>query len=74
MLHSISSYIEKNGFLRCAVLFLFSSQKPRLLMFINTASLLDIKTSLIVKRGSYMSAHVFFDLLNELGKSDKTRG
>ena len=25
-------------------------------------------------RGSYTSAHVLFDLLNELGKSDKMRG
>ena len=25
-------------------------------------------------RGSYVSAHVLFDLLNELGKRDKMRG
>ena len=27
-----------------------------------------------VKRGSYMSAHVLLNLLNELGKRDKRRG
>ena len=27
-----------------------------------------------LNRGSYMSAHVLFNLLNELGKSDKMRG
>ena len=28
----------------------------------------------MLHRGSYMSAHVLLDLLNELGKSDKMRG
>ena len=28
----------------------------------------------ILNRGSYMSAHVLLNLLNELGKSDKMRG
>ena len=28
----------------------------------------------IVNRGSYMSAHVLLNLLNELGKRDKMRG
>ena len=27
-----------------------------------------------IHRGSYMSAHVLLDLLNELGKSDKMQG
>ena len=30
--------------------------------------------SQIVDRGSYMSAHVLLNLLNELGKRDKMRG
>ena len=30
--------------------------------------------TLIVNRGSYMSAHVLLNLLNELGKRDKMRG
>ena len=29
---------------------------------------------LAIHRGSYMSAHVLLNLLNELGKSDKMRG
>ena len=28
----------------------------------------------MINRGSYMSAHVFLNLLNELGKIDKMRG
>ena len=28
----------------------------------------------VIKRGSYMSAHVLLSLLNELGKRDKMRG
>ena len=28
----------------------------------------------VLYRGSYMSAHVFLNLLNELGKRDKMRG
>ena len=28
----------------------------------------------VIDRGSYMSAHVLLNLLNELGKSDKMRG
>ena len=28
----------------------------------------------VIDRGSYMSAHVLFNLLNELGKRDKMRG
>ena len=30
--------------------------------------------SSIINRGSYMSAHVLLNLLNELGKRDKMRG
>ena len=30
--------------------------------------------ALIINRGSYMSAHVLLNLLNELGKRDKMRG
>ena len=33
-----------------------------------------IKTTLILNRGSYMSAHALLNLLNELGKRDKMRG
>ena len=29
---------------------------------------------MIINRGSYMSANVLFNLLNELGKRDKMRG
>ena len=32
------------------------------------------KLKKIAYRGSYMSAHVLLNLLNELGKSDKMRG
>ena len=32
------------------------------------------KESLPIHRGSYMSAHVLLNLLNELGKRDKMRG
>ena len=32
------------------------------------------QTSLMINRGSYMSAHDLLNLLNELGKSDKVRG
>ena len=31
-------------------------------------------TALYINRGSYMSVHVFLNLLNELGKRDKMRG
>ena len=31
-------------------------------------------TVTMLKRGSYMSAHVFLNLLNEFGNSDKMRG
>ena len=39
----------------------------------NQSALLEI-LGRIYYRGSYMSAHVLLDLLNELGKSDKMRG
>ena len=35
---------------------------------------ITLKTSEIINRGSYMSAHVLLNLLNELGKRDKMRG
>ena len=31
-------------------------------------------TAKVIHRGSYMSAHVLLNLLNELGKRDKMRG
>ena len=34
----------------------------------------SLKISLSLYRGSYMSAHVLLNLLNELGKRDKMRG
>ena len=37
-------------------------------------SIEDLKQVIILYRGSYMSAHVLLDLLNELGKRDKMRG
>ena len=36
--------------------------------------LLSISVYLLRYRGSYMSAHVLLNLLNELGKKDKMRG
>ena len=33
-----------------------------------------VAVTTIIYRGSYMSAHVLLNLLNELGKSDKMRG
>ena len=35
---------------------------------------IHIKASMFINRGSYMSAHVLLNLLNELGKRDKMRG
>ena len=35
---------------------------------------LGFLTFLSINRGSYMSAHVLFNLLNELGKRGKMRG
>ena len=35
---------------------------------------LDLLVMQEIKRGSYMSAHVLLNLLNELGKRDKMRG
>ena len=34
----------------------------------------EIHMAYIINRGSYMSAHVLLNLLNELGKRDKRRG
>ena len=33
-----------------------------------------VNLSYVINRGSYMSAHVLLNLLNELGKRDKMRG
>ena len=44
---------------------------------ITLISLFSTKTILsdvIIYRGSYMSAHVLLNLLNELGENDKMRG
>ena len=35
---------------------------------------LEINYSSMINKGSYMSAHVLLNLLNELGKRDKMRG
>ena len=35
---------------------------------------MHITDTMAVNRGSYMSAHVLLNLLNELGKRDKMRG
>ena len=37
-------------------------------------STIDKVTLSMINRGSYMSAHVLLNLLNELGKRDKMRG
>ena len=42
------------------------------MMLSDTSSLTWFKN--LVNRGSYMSAHVLLNLLNELGKRDKMRG
>ena len=34
----------------------------------------ELKQKSLIHRGSYMSAHVLLNLLNELGKRDKMRG
>ena len=39
-----------------------------------TMSLQFVRINMRINRGSYMSAHVLFNLLNELGKRDKMRG
>ena len=38
------------------------------------ANIIVVLGRLILNRGSYMSAHVLLNLLNELGKRDKMRG
>ena len=38
------------------------------------SSAFDLKIKAQINRGSYMSAHVLLNLLNELGKRDKMRG
>ena len=47
-----------------------STIKANLLPIPSSFSILQEKTN----RGSYMSAHVLLNLLNELGKRDKMRG
>ena len=41
---------------------------------VEMCSLVNQKFFLMLYRGSYMSAHVLLNLLNELGKRDKMRG
>ena len=45
-----------------------------LLLFFLCLTLLRLSIPCIINRGSYMSARVLLNLLNELGKRDKKRG
>ena len=44
------------------------------MLCITTGNSQFLKYNDVIQRGSYMSAHVLLNLLNELGKRDKMRG